>query len=401
MTLPKLDPTAVAARRQEDELLRLLASVQAVRARERERIAELAASVGAGTVWRAMLRHGLLPLLGTRLIEATGGLLGAEFQDRVRAGVNRTRARGFALEAMTRHVVERLSDDGIRTLVLKGAYLGERLHGDSGMRQTSDIDLLVAPKDLNRATHALRSVGYHRSDGGQGLPLVHTVSSAEEGWKPDIELHWRIHWAETRFSRRLLERSVPDEQLGRLPALDDDLAMLLCFYARDSLRGLKPIADISAWWDRYGELAPGGLLDDVFDAHPKLRPGFVAATHFAHELGGVPIDRLLSAPPRPSRAVRLAMDLADWRAAATEAQEPADRALIELLLNPSHGHMDWLRRNVVQTETHHARRRGFGRAAALETSAKRGAQAAIAAARFGPPFMGALRRGIASSASAN
>src|SRR5205814_8803590 len=98
----------------------------------------------------------------------------------------------------------------------------------------------VAPEHLKRAVEVVRELGYARPTDyvdSSGLPLLHFALVHERDELPPVELHWRIHWYETRFAReRLL---APDGAPDWRPAPVDELAALLLFYARDGFTGLR------------------------------------------------------------------------------------------------------------------------------------------------------------------
>lgn len=64
---------------------------------------------------------------------------------------------------MLRNVDRALAAAKLRSVALKGALLAQRLYPRPSARATSDIDLLVAEKDLDRAVSALRDAGYEAS----------------------------------------------------------------------------------------------------------------------------------------------------------------------------------------------------------------------------------------------
>ena len=77
-----------------------------------------------------------------------------------------------------------LADAGIRCTPLKGPLLGEAIYGDPGRRLSSDIDLLVAPEQLQAAVEVVRGLGYGAPTdhvGADGLPLLHFVLVHERG----------------------------------------------------------------------------------------------------------------------------------------------------------------------------------------------------------------------------
>jgi hypothetical protein len=168
-----------------------------------------------------------------------------------------TRAQGLAVEAATRHVTRLLEADGIRVLPLKGPLLAADLHGDTGLRATHDVDVLVGRDKFDRALAVLRGAGFRGGDDpvrADGLPDLHFTLRHSD--LPPVELHWRVHWDERAFSEGMLERAEPAGD-GLLRARPDDLAAaLLLFYARDGLHGMRIPADIAAWADRNADRTP-------------------------------------------------------------------------------------------------------------------------------------------------
>ena len=287
-----------------------------------------------------------MALLGSRALDAAPGTLPPEFAaavDRARAAA---RARGLALEGLAGHVAERLEAAGIRTLVLKGPLLARRLHGDEGLRETNDLDLLVDPARIDQAVAITGELGY-RAEPLDGRPELHHTLRDPDGKLTRIELHWRIDWWEDDFSHELLDRSVPVVGDLREPQPEDDLAALLLFYARDGLFGLRAPADLAAWWDRYGEGASGSVLARHWERHPALRRPLLAAVDAAERVAGVPAERLLPPSARQTARTRVAVALASPSGAGDPDQLAANAALVDQLLSPPGGQRAALRRHVL------------------------------------------------------
>lgn len=93
------------------------------------------------------------------------------------------------------HAVSTLDAAGVRVCVIKGPTLAERLYADPAARTSMDIDLLVAPSDIERAAAALDEAGYagdsvaYRSYLLQYAHHLH-FSLAE---RPPIELHFHAY----------------------------------------------------------------------------------------------------------------------------------------------------------------------------------------------------------------
>ncbi len=170
----------------------------------------------AVTEWEPLLAaaayhgvEGLLEYYLLRLPQLPAGLDAAHLERQLAL----RHLRQARLDRPLGEALEGLDRAGIRTVVLKGPVLAERLYPDTGLRSSSDLDLMVAEADLDRATAALEALGYHA---GQGLlrrylreNRHHLVLHREQ--TPPLELHFR---AATSFgvavpSEELLSRALP------------------------------------------------------------------------------------------------------------------------------------------------------------------------------------------------
>lgn len=309
----------------------------------------------AGTVdyqWLAAALGGarLLPLFGSRLVAAAPQAVPGDFREALEAAVAHSRRRAALVEQIALRLGRRLEDERIPVVTLKGPHMAERLHGDAGMRSSSDIDLLVMPEDFRRAVEALERTGYRseaRAPWIEGLPLFEASLRMDDSWHPPIDLHWRLHWYETSFSRRFIERSAPDASGARTPLAVDELAALLLFWCRDGLAGLRHAADLGAWWDRHGVELEAGALDALAAAHPPLRRSFAAGALHAQQVVGIPDGRLVSGLGRGERRVRLAVRFANLTDPRSPAEREASVVLADALLTPRSGRRAFVGRHFV------------------------------------------------------
>lgn len=328
----------------------LLAGTKASRESHEPRIAQLARRVDFTALEQLLRRHGMLSLIGGRLvalgtIEPPGAF--REGVERYTALVKQQSARQALLTA---GLVAAFEKHAIRVLPLKGSSLGERLYGESGARVSTDIDLLMNAADLARATEVVCTFGYERyryapSHGGPRHPLHERL--VHPRGLPPVELHWRVHWYEERFSADLLSYSTPGADGLLQPTPTYELVELLLLYARDGFAGLRLAADIAAWWDRYQtNLEPVAALAPVALAYPALVPALATATVLAQTLVGVPAPRLLS-PSILARASRSSMRLANWTMQGSVEQISANISLVDWALAPPGQLWGALRRNLL------------------------------------------------------
>lgn len=333
---------------QVDKLLLLLASVSRVRVERSELVRELVARCDHPDLIAALNRQRLLPLGGRRLEEQAGDLLTPVLRNAAEQATQENRRHAVVTEALTMRLLAALEASGVRAMSLKGPFLARAVYGDPAMRMSDDIDLLVAAETLPAAEAALRAVGYRSaSEADDQLPILHRELVHTDAWMPRVELHWRVHWYETSFSRRALERAEPGPEGILRPRAVDELAMLLLFFARDGFYGLRLAADVAAWFDARSVELPPGALARVADEHPGLRSALVTSTVVAERLVGIPAEALGAAQVRSTRRMSLAIRLANWNQRGSPAQIHANVRLIDGLLSPPGARGEYLRRNFV------------------------------------------------------
>ena len=317
------------------QILFLLAGCEQRRARLSELTRDFLEHADYDLLARDLAERRLLPLIGSRAIESAPDLVPDRFRETVAAARAAARARGLAVEAITTRLAASLGGAGIRTLVLKGPLLATAAHGDVGLRETADIDLLVPASSLDAAVGVLREHGYSEPSDVRrpnGLPDLHL--ELRHSTLPQVDLHWRAYWYESAFSERLLaEAEAGDDGLLRAqPA--DLMASLLLFYARDGFHGVRMAADIAGWWDRHGQALPPRFLEAHASRSPELVPALTAAATAAEKLTGVPATSWLDTPAEHSRRVATAVRLADWAQSGDRDQMSANISLVGALLRP-------------------------------------------------------------------
>jgi hypothetical protein len=107
-------------------------------------------------------------------------------------------SNGGFLDNVAAEVLSALAEARVDSLLLKGRGLAILLYGAGYDRSFSDIDLLVAPGELDAAGHALGKLGYAESDHGiddiGGVVHAHTwirIATRSAG-EPPIDLHRRF-----------------------------------------------------------------------------------------------------------------------------------------------------------------------------------------------------------------
>jgi len=154
----------------------------------------------------------------------------------------RSLSRNMILYEYFRNTVEVFSKEGISVIALKGIFLAETIYHDIGLRQMSDIDLLVKKEDIEKCRKLLLDMGYkytelHKSDFIKELDLSkHLPALVLNG--VSIELHTKIHLNNPGFSVNIddyWERSQQVTLSGMsVQSLSiEDLIQHLCLHLND------------------------------------------------------------------------------------------------------------------------------------------------------------------------
>jgi hypothetical protein len=331
----------------EQQVILLSAATAAYRRTVRNSIEPQLAQIDWSLLAGMLRGQRLLPTLGPRILELAGEAAPGEFGTAVASAIEETRRQDALLQLISARTMEALADAGIGSTALKGPTLGEALYGEAGRRLSSDIDLLVAAEHLGGAVEVVRGLGYAKPTDyvdSSGLPLLHFALVHERDELPPVELHWRVHWYETRFARERLLASdgAPDWR----PAPVDELAALLLFYARDGFTGLRQATDLGAWWDAFGaELSPAALAESA-RSYPALAPALTAALTAAERTVRFPAERAIGGGVALGARGRIAVRLADPHPYDSQAQLFAEIGLIDGLLAPPRGLWAFVRRQV-------------------------------------------------------
>ena len=148
---------------------------------------------------KTIIDRGIAPLLFKKLLALKNSFL---IPDAVQAKLQQTYyitiSRGTLLLNYFQNIANSFSNQGISVIALKGVYLSENLYHDIGLRQFSDIDLLVHEEDGERCLDILRNLGYRAVS---ALKLSEFVSSQFDTvhYTPmvlngvSIEIHIKLH----------------------------------------------------------------------------------------------------------------------------------------------------------------------------------------------------------------
>ena len=138
-------------------------------------------------------RHRLLPLIAKYSLS----LLPASIQDKVKRRAVANQQQMLRLSAEMLRIDGVVSKANISALFIKGPVLAYMLYGDSTMRQSRDIDILVPPDKVMPCIRLLRTNGYICELTEKDIQRLmqgpyHTINLRHAQLNVTLELHWRF-----------------------------------------------------------------------------------------------------------------------------------------------------------------------------------------------------------------
>ena len=271
-----------------------------------------------------MDREGVGPLAATALLLVDANLVPedvrAALRERVQLGALRA---GFQVPELLA-ILEALEARGVAAVAHKGPTLSVLAYGQTGIRDSVDLDLVVRESDVAAAEEVLRQRGYRRHNPPELRQREEAAwrragNAAEfvsgDGWL-FVDLHWQICSRRFPFvvdSTRLWSRPARVMLTGRevrvFPA--ETLVGLLCLHgAKDRWRKLMWLCDV----DRLIRLSPSLGWEEVrgFAEQSRCRRAVGLGLLLASRLLETPLPApVLAQLAQDEKLVRLAAEVED------------------------------------------------------------------------------------------
>jgi hypothetical protein len=226
------------------------------------REAQVRELVERGIDWVYLTRigqvHGVLPLLYKNITAACSHAVPAEIHGQIRAVLDAHVKHNLLLTAELIRIVRLFRENGITVLPYKGPILAASVYGDVSLRSFSDLDILVAKRDVRSAKHLMLSQGYRPYallTTGQEAARLRSRNAKDFAFvradeRVRVELHWEITGiAFFPLDTNRLWGRLEQFTLGGVTLLNlqpEDLLLVLCVHgARHFFRRLEWICDIA------------------------------------------------------------------------------------------------------------------------------------------------------------
>jgi hypothetical protein len=254
--------------------------------------------------WDAALRlgsrHGLAPLMHRHL--CNGDLpVPKHVTAALWARAESARRRSRKMLAELAAIATALRGEGVRFAPFKGPLFARCVHGDEGLRESGDLDILVAAQDLRAAKAVLEQLGYAaqtaldsaRDELWLQAPGLYELPLVDERRGFMVELQWRanpdvaVPSLDTRWWASAATVELAGIEVRVLDPGEQALALLV--------HGTKHLWASLDWLVDISELARGGTVpwDEVMRLareHGATRRAALGL-HLARELLGAPLPR--------------------------------------------------------------------------------------------------------------
>lgn len=212
---------------------------------ESERAARLRRLLQGEFDWDYLLSlahpHGMLPLLYLSVQTTCADAVTGDILDQLREHFQRTTQRNLFLTGELLKLLELFAAHQVSAIPFKGPTLASLAYGDVGLREFSDLDILIRQQDVSRAKELLVSCGYRpqvsltAAQEAAFLRSENALLFSRDDIQSIVELHWELtpRYLSSRLDQNhlweRLELTSPGGQ-GIFTLAPEHLLLFLCVH---------------------------------------------------------------------------------------------------------------------------------------------------------------------------
>lgn len=284
---------------------------------DRERAERIRMLVGSELDWTKLLslaqRHALIPLLFFQLSRIAPEQVPSDQFKQLRDRSQSNSALNVILTGEMVGLLELFEQNQIPAAPYKGPAIGVGIYGNSALRQFADLDIMVAEKDVWRATELLIERGY---DAHFTIParkqssfvrLSYVRLFKHEIERITVELHWRLapRFFGAPFDTSRLWNSARRIELQgssvRVPVAED-LVLMLCIHgAKDCWEKLEWVCGLAELIRSEPQLNWNALLHQAKEI--GCREIVLVGLALAHDLLDAPVPAGVFAELGPRKRI--------------------------------------------------------------------------------------------------
>lgn len=203
-------------------------------------------------------RHGVMPLLYRSIGQVDKRAVPQEWMAKLRAMYMQNAARNIRMNMELLRILDALKEADIKAVPLKGPVLAQTVYGDVALRQFSDLDILVAPDNLEKALDVLRAnrcrciEDLSIKEKSAFLRMMHHYHLFSERTGTNIELHWKssptvygLQLDVTLILTRAKQESILGKEISNISE-EDQLALLCLHGVKHTWQKLSWVCDVAA-----------------------------------------------------------------------------------------------------------------------------------------------------------
>jgi hypothetical protein len=280
--------------------------------------------VNEGVNWQILLKlaeqHGVRPTLLQSLKSVCWDAVPQETQLELERFNRANVQKNLLLTGELLRLLDIFGQNAITIAAVKGPVLAHSVYGDLSLREFSDLDVIVQPRDVRKAEDILTANGYQADFPDrefryafQGYHGQYAFRHGQTGIS--VDLHWRLSGKGVAFPLQSADIWPRLEQVtiaGRtIPTLaHDDLALFLAAHGtKEGWRSLGWVCDFAELLRKYRDIDWVAVFDRAQQSHSSR----------ALLLGIILASTLLNAPA-PAELVKKARNSSAVRALAHKAQ---------------------------------------------------------------------------------
>jgi len=195
--------------------------------------------------------HRIRPIVYRVLLEAN---ISAQIKEQLKNELHAITLHNFAIAQETQRILNRLKAHDIAVIPYKGVAFSNEFYGDVSMRESSDIDLIINPNDIDKIVPILIEDGYKchyakslaRIDRNKLLEQQKDICFDKKS-EPrfHVEFHWRIIHPNFLMPKPTSEFIIQRKERFELEKIEHFRAVLLHHWAHDGLEYLKTLVDLA------------------------------------------------------------------------------------------------------------------------------------------------------------
>lgn len=180
-----------------NELSFMLFILRDVQELDEKRIREFTTNLKWDSFIQLTLHHRVYPIVYLKLNQIRSSLIPADIMETLHYHYNSNIIKMMQLTREMNKICDKLSDNSIRTILLKGPILAIQLYGDMSHRTSKDLDILLDVEDVERAQEVMTQLGYELEDKDSlhhnWKDKHHHLSYRHKEHSVQIEIHWRLN----------------------------------------------------------------------------------------------------------------------------------------------------------------------------------------------------------------